>query len=68
LSEEKKNEEERIIEEIRKAFRRYGKADAVIELVIETLVRHSDEIEKVVDTLAGFECRIKKLEEWRQVH
>jgi len=59
--------EEEVIKKVQEAIKKHGK-DVVTELIIEALVKHSEEIEKVIDTLAGFECRIKKLEEWRKVH
>ena len=59
--------EEEIIERVRDALRSH-KADAVLELVLEALEKYNKKIEKIIDTLAGFECRIKKLEEWREVH
>ena len=62
-----KMSEEDVIKRIREAIKKHGKG-AVVELIIETLEEHDKEIEKIIDTLAGFECRIKKLEEWREVH
>ena len=62
-----KMSEEDVIKKVREAIKKYGK-NAVDELIIEALEEYDKRIEKVIYTLAGLERRIKKLEEWREVH